>query len=751
MQMKFVRRALSLILACTLTLGVAPAAFAKGSSMIPTYYDKEEILRNGEKRTDVNEQYLNELKAVFNTDTSGLLTEIKNTVSKVDLERLLKIYHELHWSQQRPYAPYALVIEEYLALWTGAERPTAGTYSHTFIIQPTESPAAEQKRTQTFYQMSDFQSTGLAADPLTDVVAKIEEMRNKQQTLKPEYHSELIERVYFIISGNAEDVKNLQIAMTAIGGHSLNHKNLTGDLQVGRNDVRFEPVANGSSVPMEFNPAFTDLNIIESSNARYETVEYGAGGPIYFKYTEGSNSPNQPITIQVIGASQFPVLTATQSGDTVTYTSNMTSSTNFGDIKTSMQNYMSQNVLSPYAVFEYYSYETCSTCGFAVNDACQNHKVETVTRPKVSHEVSRTAFDLFELVMDDMTITVPLRSAWATPAFENEANMSTVVKNYRTLIDARDKMMGWDDNDGPTNRHHVRMLTLSREDAGALAGSGYVGWKAERVAELFNPNQKLNWTLMHEIGHNIDNATIKRAESTNELLGLFAQREAGEVRATEKNKWFEKLVYKNMYNPYFRAETATRQWYLSTIWQLYLYGETQGVYTGKNTNFLAELNKLAREKKDDASLPKDNTQRLMCLAGDALQLNLVEFFSKHHYNLDQTLAYMNGKNYPKMKEYSWYLNDSADKLTAVEMGSGAKAVASLNGSTLTMEVTDATANSVMGFEIQKNDKAIAFVTAGNNTAKYTIGNHEPGDTYRVVAVDFKLNAATSEQVVVPKA
>lgn len=244
-----------------------------------------------------------------------------------------------------------------------------------------------------------------------------------------------------------------------------------------------------------------------------------------------------------------------------------------------------------------------------------------------------------------------------------------------------------------------------------------------------NPNGLFGWGIAHEIGHNMDK--LGRAEITNNIYSLAVQAYDGDAmtlptRLTKSNIW--PAVYdKTAAGRPGSAGSVFVQ--LAMYWQLHLaYDEADQPLKFFNQFFTAWK---AGEYKNGYTYD----ERVALIASKTAGRDLTEFFTRWGMTLSdsvkQTLS-----GYPKEKRAIWYLNDGsyAARLAGESGFEGAVTVsAGISENNAVLTITGG-GPSVLGYEILRNGKPIAFTTENTYTDDLGPANNLTY-TYSVIPVD----------------
>ncbi len=290
-----------------------------------------------------------------------------------------------------------------------------------------------------------------------------------------------------------------------------------------------------------------------------------------------------------------------------------------------------------------------------------------------------------------------------------------------------------------TTRQNIRYMRMFAGAFMYAAGSHVgVGWGSTTGLVCGRPvsvtgqnrdNSLFGWGIAHEIGHNMDK--LGKAEITNNIYSLAVQAYDGAAmtlptRLTKSNIWAAVYDKTSAGRPGSAGSVFVQ---LAMYWQLHLaYDNGDQPLNFFNQFFTSWKN------KEYGSYTYD--ERVALIASKIVNRDLTEFFTRWGLVLSdgvkQTLA-----SYPaKEARAIWYLNDNSytARLNGEAGFAGTVAVtaaADKNNAVLTITGGDA---SILGYEIRRNGKHIAFTTASTYIDDLGPANNLTY-TYSVVPVD----------------
>ncbi|MBU9728509.1 fibronectin type III domain-containing protein [Diplocloster modestus] len=327
-------------------------------------------------------------------------------------------------------------------------------------------------------------------------------------------------------------------------------------------------------------------------------------------------------------------------------------------------------------------------------------------------------------------------------------------------------------NNLPVTRLNIRYMRMF-SGAFMYAGGKHIGIEFGSVGGLsaspslvseengkWSGGRFFGWGIAHEIGHEINQSQYAIAEITNNYFSVLSQ-----AHDTNDSVRFQ---YKDVYEKVTSGTTgraANVFTALGMYWQLHLaYDKDYNYKTYTDyaeqfqSLFFARVDAYARNTAI-APAPggvkltlegKDVDNNLMRLSCAAAQKDLLSFFE--HWGMvpnEATRAY--AAQFEKETRPIWYINDEA-RVYTIEGNASTAGQASVQASLdhegnstqvkLNLSLQGADASSMLGYEISRNGKAIAFVTADQDQYTDTIATvNNRVFTYQVTAYDKWLNAA----------
>ena len=297
-----------------------------------------------------------------------------------------------------------------------------------------------------------------------------------------------------------------------------------------------------------------------------------------------------------------------------------------------------------------------------------------------------------------------------------------------------------DDKSDPTNDStNVRTTVRLMQPYGAAYAAGdHVGIQRHiQEIALRTDQDSINsilWGMIHEVGHQMDISSRELGEITNNMFSN---------NAYMKNNAGDRVPYNELYNLLAPDDSSQNfddisySQRLGMFWQLQL----------KKDTYWPELESLYRKRKPSVRNEQEKRDTIALYSSEILNMDLTKYFEKYGFKISDSCK-------EKLKQFSndcekiWYLNGNAlsykgngfeNKNTGLDV-SLSKTDAGIR---LNMDINQDMKNDLLGFEIIKNGKVIAFTTSGTYTdtkAKDTNENIE----YEVVP--YALNLSTGDKV-----
>ena len=294
--------------------------------------------------------------------------------------------------------------------------------------------------------------------------------------------------------------------------------------------------------------------------------------------------------------------------------------------------------------------------------------------------------------------------------------------------------------------------------AGDHIGIGYgsavdlvKGTPASLLGSGTKENGLYGWGIAHEIGHNMDK--LGKAEITNNLYALMVQSYDG----GDMTSFATRLETEDRYEAIFQKVAEGRPGAANNVFvQLGMYWQLHLAYDNAEDP-MAFYQAFFKLWKSGAYSSYDYDNRVALIASQVAQKDLTEFFTRWGMELTE-----NTKNtlrsYPTEDRAIWYLNDDSrrNRLEDTGRSSGSPSLDSVlvtdategSGQNVTLHFSHTDADHILGYEILKNGKPIAFTTETTYTERIGTANNTIL-TYAVRAVDKQgtFSAATEGQQV----
>ncbi len=378
-----------------------------------------------------------------------------------------------------------------------------------------------------------------------------------------------------------------------------------------------------------------------------------------------------------------------------------------------------------------------------------------------------------EITLDNMMYSLPATQIWrglsaaADPAAQLERAIAAMEQEIDYFYAFKGLNKAATDNDAyPFTRLNVRYHQMFT-GAFMYAGGKHIGIEfgsAPEVAGLepvvtdaqgrYVSGRLTGWGLAHEIGHCINAAAYQRVEVTNNVFAQLAK--TGGEAAPESNDNF-RADYNKVYQAVATGttgHTGDLAVQLAMYWQLHLAYDDDYAYRTYDTIqaqqdglFYARLESYLRDPaKASPALPDGSSgdQRFMQAACAAAGRDVLDFFAAWGFTPDAaTLAY--AAHFEKEGRKIQYIDDDS-RLYRLEGGQGMSdgaavtaaienaAARRIDGNRVEIALGNANAapDAMLGYEISRNGKVVAFVpadqshytdvitTANNQTFRYTV-------------------------------
>lgn len=379
-----------------------------------------------------------------------------------------------------------------------------------------------------------------------------------------------------------------------------------------------------------------------------------------------------------------------------------------------------------------------------------------------------------EITMNNMMFSVPATQVWAAIKNDPVNRLNKSIEAMEQEIDYFYQFKGLNksatDKDAyPFTRLNIRYHQMFT-GAFMYAGGKHIGIEFGSVGGLFgtnpitiNENGKKTggnysgWGIAHEIGHCINAAAYQRVEVTNNVFAQLAQTD--ETNATSRSNY--ESVYKAVVTGTM-GHTGNLATQLAMYWQLHLaydndysYKVYESIEEQQAGLFYARLESYLREpsKAPFILTSTSGDQGFMQAACAAANKDILDFFRAWGiYPNEATEQY--AAQYEKESRKIQYI-DNDSRLYRIENGKAMSSNTSvearittsmtdshINGNKVTISLGNNNTNqgAMLGYEIRRNGKTVAFVTADKTsyTDVITTENNR-AFVYTVTGIDRLLN------------
>lgn len=290
----------------------------------------------------------------------------------------------------------------------------------------------------------------------------------------------------------------------------------------------------------------------------------------------------------------------------------------------------------------------------------------------------------------------------------------------------------------PSARQNIR-YTRMFEGAFMYASSGHIGIEWGSTPGMIGSS--FGWGISHEIGHVIDQSGLAYAEVTNNIYSLFVQTydngsTIGKSRLEQSNK-YEDIYNKVSTSSVGKANNVFTQ--LGMYWQLHLAYDD----VSNNFDFYSQLYRKCRAGGYPAGLDKDNL--FVILASETAQKDLRPYFKRWGVIIsDEANAYLDTKGFAVEDRAIYYIDDEARRYrlnggTGISSDTAVTASVYAQDNRVSITINDtANKNDILGYEIIRNDKPIAFTSESEYVDIIGTANNV-AFSYSVKAYDKLLN------------
>ena len=344
--------------------------------------------------------------------------------------------------------------------------------------------------------------------------------------------------------------------------------------------------------------------------------------------------------------------------------------------------------------------------------------------------------DVFEVFSDKTLVNV--RATYALNWYnQNNKVPSYTAKRSDEVIRETMKFWGYDGSsevNSDFNFRYVTMLKWLNNGAYMNAANGITGFNVGNQGGALNVDT--GWGFMHEMGHNFDTGNRSILEVTNNILPLYFEKlKKEESHISQQNLWES-----NIFPKVSKEDYSNNEWYperdksllthLAPLWQLSLYDDT----------FWPRFEQEFRARDIGGGSWENKHEAWAVVASDVLKSDLKEHFARHGFYVNEETA-NHMSQYPKPTKKLWYLNDNK----YLKPGQGFNENMDMtintelngNSATLNFNMDEVNSDSLLGYEIYRDDKVIGFTTK-NSFTDNDITEGVDYD-YKVVAYDINLN------------
>ena len=363
-----------------------------------------------------------------------------------------------------------------------------------------------------------------------------------------------------------------------------------------------------------------------------------------------------------------------------------------------------------------------------------------------SSKLSQTSiFNHTDISTPSVLLSIPVKESASTITVDSLYNailawedVSYVVNTTQGIVDV-DRSQYQYPMESRQNIRYMHMFgSAFMYAAGNHIGVGYnsaapllLGTPADSASHGAE-NGLYGWGIAHEIGHNMDK--LGKTEITNNLYSLMVQSYDG----GDMTSFATRLESEDRYSSIFQKTAEARPGSANNVFvQLGMYWQLHLAYDNASDpmNFYNEFFKLW--KNGEYSEVKDYDNRFALVASKVADKDLSEFFTRWGMELtESTLSTLS--KYDDETRAVWYMNDDSrrNRLNGTGKASGTvsfdniSTTTSSNGQNVTLTFSHSDNENILGYEIIKDGKSVAFTkgtsytehigTANNTVIKYAV-------------------------------
>lgn len=366
-----------------------------------------------------------------------------------------------------------------------------------------------------------------------------------------------------------------------------------------------------------------------------------------------------------------------------------------------------------------------------------------------------------EIIMPNVLLSIPadtVKKALSTTEASKQLYQNTQA--WEDLMHIAKTTHGIDEtyeNSNPAvKRQNIRYMTMFAGAfmyaAGNHVGIGYgscegmvKGSPIDESTPGSDANHLFGWGVAHEVGHNLD--LLGKAEITNNIYSLMVQTYDGKDNILksrlENSGKYEQIRMKTAAGLPGTANDVFVQ--LGMYWQLHLaYDDGKDSVNGP-LHFYNQFAKNWKDSSNAANKLSSYNDRVAVIASQTAGKNLTEFFT--HWGMAPSSEATNMiASLPKEERAIWYFDDNARRYRlAGKSGDASKPslTATVQGEQ-SVHLTFQSTGDVMGYEISRNGKVIAFTDQTEYVDIIGTANNL-SFTYTVKAVDMAGNVGEASE------
>ncbi|MBM6828559.1 hypothetical protein H9X85_02790 [Anaerotignum lactatifermentans] len=291
--------------------------------------------------------------------------------------------------------------------------------------------------------------------------------------------------------------------------------------------------------------------------------------------------------------------------------------------------------------------------------------------------------------------------------------------------------------------------------AGNHIGVGYTsageltkGQPVTKLAQEAESNGLYGWGIAHEIGHNMDK--LGKTEITNNLYSLMVQSYDGKDMTSLPTR----LETEGKYDDIFQKTAEARPGSANNVFvQLGMYWQLHLAYDDASEPMAFYQEFFQLWKSGEYASGNDYDNRFALIASKVADRDLTEFFTRWGMELSESTK-RTLKTYEEETRAIWYLNDDSRRNRLDDKGKANGTLtlepvsitdsADGSGQDVTLRFSHTDSENILGYEILRDGKSIAFTQKTTYTDQIGTANNTVL-TYSVRAIDKQGNPSADAE------